>query len=172
MGAGRGVRRSAPRRLLLSALLALPAVGLAPHPASAEQTCADPSAQTTFAAHVVQPRVAVGRYAQITVYDANGSLDRSGDFDRAQPATVTLDDPAAAAVVDGGHDPAIVPARAGTVGATVAWTETSYQNGLQCSKSQHVSFEAIAGTTPPITVFGNETGNFERSAMGGWTQGL
>jgi hypothetical protein len=161
------------RRAAVAALLALVAAG-ASAPLARAATCGDPSAQNAFHATLSYDRIALGRRDPVTVAGADGVTYRSGDWNRPNRATVTPDDPAATAVVVGAEDVDawLIPSHTGTIGATVAWTQTSDTevdsggNALVCQREEHVTFEAVAGRAPPATVLGARTGDYERNSIG------
>lgn len=158
------MRRRASVTIVLIAAIA------APQSAQAE-TCADASAQNAFSARVAFTEVAVGRSNPLSVASPSGVTYSSGDWSRDPrvPARVVLDDPTAAVVREGSDDvdDFIVPRRTGTIGATVSWSQTTNDSSLTCERSQHISFEAIAGKPPPATVVGARTGDYERNVIGG-----
>src|SRR3954451_19844872 len=139
-------------------------------------SCDDPAAQGAFTATIAQRPVAVEREAAVEVVGRDGGSTRSGnDWDRdpRAPATVALDDPSSAMTKPGAEevDALIVPSRPGTVGATVSWTQTSStltdsnDEYLVCRVSKHVSFDAVGGKQPPVTILGSPTGNYERNTV-------
>lgn len=129
---------------------------------------ADSCTDATFSAQLSYTQVAVGRANIVSVVSPEGLTDRStGEWERPARATVTLDDPAAGQVRPGTDDvdATITPTRAGTLGATVAWSQVSNQTGGQCSKSQHIEFDAITGHAPPATILAIKAGDYEQNQI-------
>ena len=163
------------RRAFLIAIAIFVQVALTASSAYAS-SCDDPAAQGAFTATIAQSPVAVGREAAVAVVGPDGDSTRSGNDwsrDPRTPATVALDDPSSATTKPGAEevDALIVPSRPGTMGATVSWTQTSStlkdsnDEYLVCRVSKHVSFDAVGGKQPPVTILGSPTGNYERNTV-------